>query len=76
MLSRKLRGHFAYYGITGNAHALSRFHLEAKRSWLKWLGRRRRNGAIPWPTFTQLLTRYPLPQPVVVHSVYRAAANP
>lgn len=25
-LSRKLRGHFAYYGITGNVRALKRFH--------------------------------------------------
>ena len=26
MLSSKLRGHYAYYGITGNSAALSRFH--------------------------------------------------
>ena len=35
-LSQKLRGHFGYYGITGNASALSRFLLEAKRVWMKW----------------------------------------
>ena len=27
-LSRKLRGHYAYYGITGNAQALGRLRYE------------------------------------------------
>ena len=75
-LSRKLKGHFAYYGITGNGSALSMFHREVTRTWRKWLSRRHRRGSHPWPQFTRLLERYPLPRPVVVHSVYRTAANP
>ncbi len=71
-LSHKLRGHYAYYGITGNARSLSRFHLAVTRQWRKWLGRRRRNGAIPWAIFNRLLEHYPLPPPVVVQSVYRS----
>jgi group II intron reverse transcriptase/maturase len=71
-LSHKLRGHYAYYGITGNARSLARFHLAVTRRWRKWLGRRRRNGAIPWAIFNRLLEHYPLPPPVVVHSVYRS----
>ena len=39
-LSRKLRGHYAYYGITGNFLALHRFRYEMERLWHKWLGRR------------------------------------
>ena len=30
-LSRKLRGHYAYYGITGNAQALGRLRYEVER---------------------------------------------
>lgn len=75
-LCRKLRGHFAYYGITHNAPALWRFHREVGRVWHKWLSRRRRDGTIPWPRFNRLLDRYPLPGAVVVHSVYRSVANP
>ena len=29
-LSRKLRGHYAYYGITGNAQALGRLRYEVE----------------------------------------------
>ena len=42
VLCQKLRGHAAYYGITGNSPALSRFHYEVLRVWRKWLMRRRR----------------------------------
>ena len=38
MLVRKLRGHFGYYGITGNYEALARFQWEVRRTWHKWLG--------------------------------------
>ena len=69
-LSRKLRGHDAYYGITGNARALSRFRHEAKRCWHKWLNRRSRATRLNWAAFSRLLQRYPLPPARVVHSVY------
>ena len=69
-LGRKLRGHDAYYGITGNARALSRFRHEAKRRWHKWLNRRSRATRLHWTAFTRLLQRYPLPPARVVHSVY------
>ena len=36
-LSQKLRGHFAYYGITGNADALNRFRRGLIGLWRKWL---------------------------------------
>jgi hypothetical protein len=32
-LKQKLHGHFAYYGITGNAEALERFRDEVKGLW-------------------------------------------
>ena len=70
-LSQKLRGHFAYYGITGNAVCLSRFRHEVAGIWRKWLGRRKRGGPPPWERFAALLKRYPLPAAVTVHSVCR-----
>ena len=74
-LSQKLRGHFAYYGITGNADALSRYRRGAIGLWRKWLGRRHRAGEIAWERMYRLLKRYPLPPAIVVHSVYRHAAK-
>jgi RNA-directed DNA polymerase len=74
-LSQKLRGHFAYYGITGNAEALNRFQRSVIAVWRKWLGRRHRGGPVSWERMYRLLERYPLPPAVVVHSVYRRAAK-
>lgn len=75
-LSRKLAGHYAYYGITGNARALSCFRQQVARRWRFWLSRRSRKAYLQWPRFKQLLATYPLPPPRVVHSIYRQAANP
>ncbi len=77
MLNRKLRGHYAYYGITGNLRALSRFRREVERVWRFLLSRRSRHRAdMTWEKFQRLLQRYPLAPPRVVHSVYGHAANP
>jgi group II intron reverse transcriptase/maturase len=76
LLVQKLRGHFAYYGVTGNADALARFQLYAGKIWRKWLNRRSQRARMHWEKFKRLLRRYPLPPPVVVHSVYRRTANP
>ena len=70
-LSRKLRGHYAYYGITGNGQALSRFRFQVDRLWRKWLGRRSRRARMTWDRFVRLRNTYPLPTARVVHSVYR-----
>lgn len=76
VLSQKLRGHYGYYGITGNSHALSRFRDEVARIWKKWLSRRDQRHRITWETFCRLLERYPLPKARAVHSELRYAASP
>jgi group II intron reverse transcriptase/maturase len=72
-LCQKLRGHFAYYGITGNALWLRKFRQGVKRAWQKWLHRRSRSSTdMPWDRFNRLLQRYRLPPARVVHSIYAA----
>jgi RNA-directed DNA polymerase len=66
-LRQKLHGHYAYYGITGNYVALKRFHLEVERRWHKWLNRRNRQRELLWSQFNDLLRRFPLPNPRIVH---------
>jgi len=73
ILSQKLRGHYAYYGITGNGYALAGFHDRVTEIWRKWLSRRHRGKLIPWERFKRLLERYPLPPVRVVHSIYAQA---
>ena len=70
-LRRKLLGHYAYFGITGNARALESYLHETRRIWHKWLARRG-GRRFTWSRFGQMLERYPLPAVRVVHSVYAA----
>jgi group II intron reverse transcriptase/maturase len=70
-LSQKLRGHCAYYGITGNSSSLSGFRMRVHRIWRYWLSRRNRKRSMTWDRFNRLLVRYPLPAAVAVHSVCR-----
>ena len=65
-LEQKLRGHFGYFGITGNFEALARFAYEATKAWHKWLSRRSQRG-MPWARMNRLLKRYPLPSPKILH---------
>jgi group II intron reverse transcriptase/maturase len=70
-LTAKLRGHYGYYGISGNMNALRRFTHEVERIWRGWLNRRSHRARMNWERFGRLLEHYPLPQPVVVNSIFR-----
>jgi len=56
VLSWKLRGHFNYYGITGNSYSLSGFYYETKKIWRKWLDRRSQKARMNWDKFNRLLS--------------------
>jgi group II intron reverse transcriptase/maturase len=75
-LSLKVRGHYSYFGITGNSHSLSTYYRQVIRLWKKWLDRRNRERKWNWVRHRRMLAHYPLPRPVVVHSVLRVAAKP
>jgi len=69
LLSRKLRGHYAYYGITGNMRQLQRFLRLVERCWRKGLARRTRgHTGMRWARYATLLKVFPLPQPRIVRS--------
>lgn len=72
-LVRKLRGHDAYYGITGNASALVVLRYWVRRIWRKWLNRRSWKSRMTWARMDRLLGFLPLPPARVVHSIYRVA---
>lgn len=66
-LSRKLTGHYGYFGISQNSWALRRLWHETKAIWLKWLSRRSQKGIVTWAAMHRLLARFPLPWPRIVH---------
>jgi group II intron reverse transcriptase/maturase len=67
----RMRGHYGFYGITGNARALNRYRYMVGRIWWHSLNRRSGHDAKGWEWFNRkILPRYPLPPARVVHSVY------
>jgi len=47
-LNLKLRGHYGYYGITGNFRSLKGFRNEVSRVWRRWLDRRSQRAWMTW----------------------------
>ena len=68
VLTLKLRGHYSYYGVTGNMLALTAYARRSVVLWHKWLGRRSQRAWMRWDRMWALLLRYPPPRPRVVHS--------
>lgn len=65
-LSQMLRGHYAYYGITGNSRRLRWFYHRVEQIWFYWLARRTRGGKGGPRSYKHLSARYPLPMPRIV----------
>ncbi len=72
-ITLKLKGHYGYYGITGNMRGLQRYLNEVRRIWKKWLNRRSWRGSrLNWERFQQMLDEHlSLPPAKVVHSIYK-----
>jgi hypothetical protein len=64
----KLRGHYGYYGITGNLRALRAFRREVIRVWQKWLRRRSQRHRLDWDRYRRLLEHYALARAKIVHT--------
>ena len=62
-VSRKMRGHFNYFGVTDNSPALYRFERAVQRVVLKWLNRRSQRRSFTWESFRRYGKRHPLPRP-------------
>lgn len=66
-----MQGHYAYYGMTGNARSLQQYRTVAARIWWKWLNRRDRGQHLKWERFSVLLRdQIPLPRVRIVRSIY------
>lgn len=66
-LSKKLSGHYSYYGVTHNHWSIQRFYYRVIEIWRKWLGRRSHKAYLSWDNFRPILRRAELPKPRIVH---------
>ena len=69
-LTRRIQGHFNYFGVSGNFISLLRVVEQAKRSWYKWLCRRSHRTRLTWGRFADLLRDFPLPTPRITVRIW------
>jgi RNA-directed DNA polymerase len=74
ILIAKIRGHYQYYGISGNTRCLERFYQEIRRLLFKWLNRRSQKRSFTSKSFQLYLERYPLPRPKLYYNLYENRA--
>jgi len=70
IVSAKLRGHFEYYGVSGNYAAIKEFYQLALKLIFKWINRRSQKKSMNWKQFINYLKYYPLPLPKIKHNIY------
>lgn len=73
-LRAKLRGHFQYYGVSGNFRSIGIFGCLTRKLTFKWLNRRSQKKSFNWEGFTTYLKRHPLPMPAIHHDFYTGFA--
>ena len=69
-LCAKLRGHFQYYGVSGNFRGIKRFYYLTVRLVFKWINRRSQKKSFNWERFQKYVTSYSLPKPRIYHNLY------
>lgn len=69
-LNSKLRGHFQYYGVSGNYKAIKAFYQHTVRTLYKWLNRRSQKHSMNWENFNKYLECYPIVKPKIHHNFY------
>jgi RNA-directed DNA polymerase len=69
-LSRRLQGHFNYFGVSGNLRSLLQLVQAVRRVWYKWLCRRSQQAHLNCERFGDLLKRLPLPRPRILVRIW------
>jgi len=62
-LTRRIQGHYNYFGVSGNFRSLFRLYTEVEKAWFKWLRRRSQKNDLNGENYNKLLERHPLPCP-------------
>jgi group II intron reverse transcriptase/maturase len=69
-LTRRIQGHFNYFGVSGNFRSLLLVIEQARRFWYKWLCRRSQRTRLTWERFVDLLRDFPLPRPRITVRIW------
>jgi len=69
-LKAKLRGHYNYYGISGNYRSITQFYVRTLYMTRYWMNRRSQKKNLTMEKFWKYLELYPLPKPEIKHDFY------
>ncbi len=75
VLAAKMRGHYNYYGVSGNWRMIANFGYLTHRAVYKWLNRRSQRKSFTWANLTGYLAHYRLPRPRIVHNLYQPSPS-
>ncbi len=70
LLAMKLKGHYQYYGVSGNFEGIQRFYRQTRRVTFKWLNRRSQKKSWNWEQFEKMELLFPLPRPKLYYAFY------
>jgi group II intron reverse transcriptase/maturase len=73
-LNRKLTGHYAYYGISGNYQGLLNFYRFIVSAFYKALTRRSQRAYLSRKRYKSLLEKHPITQPKIYVNVWQPIA--
>ena len=62
ILSRKVQGHYNYFGVPGNSASIQNVYYLVERRWYRALSRRSQRY-LTWTRFRAIVQRFPLPVP-------------
>lgn len=74
-VNAKLRGHYAYYGVTDNTEGIRRYARAVTGLLYRWCNRRSQRRSYTWTTFQQMLRHYPLAAPRLRVNLYHTTAS-
>ena len=66
---RHLRGHAAYYAVSGNARNIRTYAYRISRLLFKWLNRRSQRRGVTWERFSKVLSGW-MPSLRIQHNLY------
>ncbi len=75
ILKAKIRGHYEYYGVSGNYASICVFYKRCCKLAYKWINRRSQKKSMNWDQFYGYLGQFPLPKPVIRHKLYIFGGN-
>ena len=75
-VQQHLRGHYQYYGVSGNFRPMRNYKAAVERLLYKHLNRRSQRKSICWKRFSRLLKAGLLPQPKIYHDMYDLFGRP